>query len=70
LSGVSKWPLPQMSGMGMGMGSRIRSKEKHTTSVLVAPKHAPATNRTYGARQQGGALKFQVSYQVPAALGA
>src|SRR6185437_12438916 len=42
LSSVSKWPLPQISGMAMG--SRIRSREKHTTSVLVAPKHAPATN--------------------------
>ena len=42
LSGVSKWPLPQI--LGMAMGSRMRSREKHTTSVLVAPKHAPATN--------------------------
>ena len=42
LSGVSKWPLSQIPGMTMG--SRIRSREKHTTSVLVAPKHAPATN--------------------------
>ena len=41
LSGVSKWPLPQISGMAMG--SRIRSRERHTTSVLVASKHAPAT---------------------------
>jgi hypothetical protein len=42
LSGVSKWPLPQISGIAMG--SRLRPTEKHTTSVLVAPKHAPATN--------------------------
>jgi hypothetical protein len=42
LSGVSKWPLPQIPGMAMG--SRSRSGEKHTTRVLVAPKHAPATN--------------------------
>src|SRR5215469_17007454 len=41
LSGVSKWPLPQTSGMAMGL--RMRCGEKHTTSVLVAPKHAPAT---------------------------
>jgi hypothetical protein len=41
LSDVSKWPLPQLSGMAMG--SRTRSGEKHTTSVLVASKHAPAT---------------------------
>jgi hypothetical protein len=27
----------------MAMGSRIRSKEKHTTPVLVAAKHALAT---------------------------
>ena len=42
LSGVSKWPLPQIPGIAMG--SLIRSREKHSTSVLVAPKHAPATN--------------------------
>ena len=41
LSGVSKWPLPQIPGMVMGSGTR--SREKHTTSVLVAPKRAPAT---------------------------
>src|SRR6185312_6259747 len=41
LSSVSKWPLPQKSGMAMD--SRTRSGEKHTTSVLVASKHAPAT---------------------------
>jgi hypothetical protein len=42
LSGVSKWPLPQIAGTAMG--SRMRSRERHTTSLLVAPKHAPATN--------------------------
>ena len=42
LSGVSKWPVPQI--WGMAMGSRKRSAEKHTTSLLVASKHAPATN--------------------------
>lgn len=41
LSGVSEWPLPQISGMRMG--SRIGSREKHTTSVLVASNRAPAT---------------------------
>jgi hypothetical protein len=41
VSGVSKWPLPQI--LGTAMGSRVRSSEKHTTSVLVASKHAPAT---------------------------
>ena len=40
LSGVSKWPLAQISGIAMG--SRMRSREKHTTSVMVAPKQAPA----------------------------
>jgi hypothetical protein len=30
--------------MCTAMGSRIRSRKKHTTSVLVAPKQAPATN--------------------------
>jgi hypothetical protein len=29
LSGVSRWPLPQISGIDMG--SRIGSREKHTT---------------------------------------
>ncbi len=42
LSDVSRCPLPQASGM-VGH-SRMRSPEKHTTSVLVAAKHAPATN--------------------------
>ena len=39
--GVRKWPLPQI--LGMAIGSRLRSTEKHTTSLLVASKHAPAT---------------------------
>jgi hypothetical protein len=42
LSGVSKWPLPQILGMVMRSGTC--SREKHTTLVLVASKHAPATN--------------------------
>ena len=39
LSGVSKWPLPQIPGMAMG--SRTRSGEKHTTSVLVLQSTPP-----------------------------
>jgi hypothetical protein len=42
LSDVRTWPLPQAPGILVR--SRMRSPEKHTTSVLVASKRGPATN--------------------------
>jgi hypothetical protein len=41
---VGREQMAMTADIGYGHGSRIRSREKHTTSVLVAPKHAPATN--------------------------
>ena len=48
--------------------SSLAARRAHNPKV-AGSNPAPATNRTYGARQQRGTLKFQVCYQMPAALG-